>query len=152
VGPFILFMTFRMYTEWNFLYWTLHFRQIVRYYFVSIDVFVVPWNARILLFFFQVHQMFQQRMNKNSVIVGTWSSWSRWSPCTRSCGGGVAMQTRDCQNAEKEWVTLWELGLSQPTTIWILHLFYRHNFVFLSHFSVTVTNKDGNGKLEVVLT
>ncbi|XP_069672042.1 papilin-like [Periplaneta americana] len=48
-----------------------------------------------------VHQMFQQRMNKNSVIIGMWTSWSHWSPCTRSCGGGVAMQTRDCKNQEQ---------------------------------------------------
>lgn len=27
---------------------------------------------------------------------GTWSPWSPWAPCSRSCGGGVAVQTRTC--------------------------------------------------------
>jgi hypothetical protein len=66
--------------------------------------FIYPWLKGIALYLFQVHQMFQQRMKKNSVIVGTWTSWSHWSPCTRSCGGGVAMQTRECQNQEQKWV------------------------------------------------
>ncbi|PSN39989.1 hypothetical protein C0J52_25074 [Blattella germanica] len=43
-----------------------------------------------------VHQMFQQRMKKDSLTMGSWAPWSQWSPCTRSCGGGVAMQTREC--------------------------------------------------------
>ncbi|XP_060805730.1 thrombospondin type-1 domain-containing protein 4-like [Amyelois transitella] len=25
-----------------------------------------------------------------------WSSWGTWSPCSRSCGGGVAIQERQC--------------------------------------------------------
>jgi hypothetical protein len=45
-------MSYRIYTEWNFLYWTLYFHQIVRYYFVPIDVFVVPLNCRNIIFLF----------------------------------------------------------------------------------------------------
>lgn len=45
-------MPCRMYTEWNFFYWTLHFRQIVRYYFVFIDVFIVPLNCKNITFLF----------------------------------------------------------------------------------------------------
>ncbi|XP_021918079.1 thrombospondin type-1 domain-containing protein 4-like isoform X3 [Zootermopsis nevadensis] len=45
--------------------------------------------------------MFQQKLNRNPVTVGMWSSWSHWSPCTRSCGGGVAMQSRYCNNQEQ---------------------------------------------------
>ncbi|KAG8227016.1 hypothetical protein J437_LFUL000322 [Ladona fulva] len=28
---------------------------------------------------------------------GTWGSWTSWSHCSRSCGGGVATQTRECR-------------------------------------------------------
>ncbi|XP_069181439.1 thrombospondin type-1 domain-containing protein 4 isoform X1 [Procambarus clarkii] len=27
---------------------------------------------------------------------GRWSKWSGWSPCSRSCGGGVSLQSREC--------------------------------------------------------
>ncbi|XP_047997282.1 ADAMTS-like protein 2 [Leguminivora glycinivorella] len=25
-----------------------------------------------------------------------WSAWGTWSPCSRTCGGGVAVQKREC--------------------------------------------------------
>ncbi|XP_050732888.1 thrombospondin type-1 domain-containing protein 4-like isoform X1 [Eriocheir sinensis] len=27
---------------------------------------------------------------------GTWGEWSAWTPCSRSCGGGVSIQSREC--------------------------------------------------------
>ncbi|XP_054278984.1 thrombospondin type-1 domain-containing protein 4-like [Macrosteles quadrilineatus] len=44
----------------------------------------------------EVHQMIQQRIVKGQ--PGSWSSWSPWTPCTRSCGGGVTIQTRECRS------------------------------------------------------
>ncbi|XP_053551372.1 A disintegrin and metalloproteinase with thrombospondin motifs 13 [Bombina bombina] len=37
-------------------------------------------------------------LNPVSVVHGTWSSWSAFSPCSRSCGGGVIVRRRQCNN------------------------------------------------------
>lgn len=31
-------------------------------------------------------------------IDGGWGNWSDWSQCTRTCGGGISTQTRDCNH------------------------------------------------------
>ena len=31
-------------------------------------------------------------------IDGGWGKWSEWSECSRSCGGGVSIQQRECDN------------------------------------------------------
>ena len=31
-------------------------------------------------------------------IHGNWGSWSKWSECSRSCGAGVEVAIRQCNN------------------------------------------------------
>lgn len=33
-----------------------------------------------------------------SPVDGNWGNWSEWGPCSRSCGAGVSMQTRECDH------------------------------------------------------
>ncbi|GJQ76748.1 hypothetical protein Trydic_g15591 [Trypoxylus dichotomus] len=45
----------------------------------------------------RVYEMYKERQkNKSQKEPGVWSPWSEWSSCSRSCGGGVTQQTRQC--------------------------------------------------------
>lgn len=35
-----------------------------------------------------------------SLIAGKWTTWTSWSDCSRSCGGGQQRRDRICQNPE----------------------------------------------------
>ncbi|KAM7058442.1 A disintegrin and metalloproteinase with thrombospondin motifs 18 isoform 1-T1 [Molossus nigricans] len=36
-------------------------------------------------------------------IHGQWSAWSKWSECSRTCGGGVRYQERHCNNPKPQY-------------------------------------------------
>ncbi|KAM7332428.1 hypothetical protein ACRRTK_009136 [Alexandromys fortis] len=36
-------------------------------------------------------------------IHGQWSAWSKWSECSRTCGGGVKYQERHCSNPKPQY-------------------------------------------------
>ncbi|ALC49097.1 CG4096, partial [Drosophila busckii] len=38
------------------------------------------------------------RMEELTSIHGGWGNWSEWSDCSRSCGGGVSTQQRECDS------------------------------------------------------
>jgi Thrombospondin type 1 domain len=40
-------------------------------------------------------------MSNFAMHEGSWTFWSNWSPCSKSCGGGTTTRTRTClpQNA-----------------------------------------------------
>ncbi|KAK5648990.1 hypothetical protein RI129_003882, partial [Pyrocoelia pectoralis] len=39
----------------------------------------------------------EQTNSELEAISSRWTDWSEWSPCSRSCDGGVARQFRKCQ-------------------------------------------------------
>ncbi|CAD7087043.1 unnamed protein product [Hermetia illucens] len=37
-------------------------------------------------------------IEEKTPVNGGWGNWSDWSTCSRSCGGGISMQLRECNN------------------------------------------------------
>lgn len=33
-------------------------------------------------------------------VDGNWSDWASWIPCTKTCGSGITMRTRLCDNPQ----------------------------------------------------
>nr|XP_022913821.1 thrombospondin type-1 domain-containing protein 4 isoform X1 [Onthophagus taurus] len=46
----------------------------------------------------KVYEMYKERLLKTKVpkVAGVWSAWSQWSSCSRTCGGGIMYQIRNC--------------------------------------------------------
>lgn len=42
-------------------------------------------------------------MDTRSWVPATWGVWSSWSSCSRSCGRGISMQSRDCIRETRRW-------------------------------------------------
>ena len=47
----------------------------------------------------QLYRIIQDRLQTNRRPLdheGTWGEWTSWTPCSRTCGGGVSTQSRHC--------------------------------------------------------
>ncbi|EFX88573.1 hypothetical protein DAPPUDRAFT_15798, partial [Daphnia pulex] len=42
---------------------------------------------------------------------GSWSEWTSWTPCSRTCGGGVSAQMRHCSTLRASRATTGCVGL-----------------------------------------
>jgi len=42
----------------------------------------------------------EQQRNVKKDLVGSWSTWAKWSPCSKSCGGGKKVRVRTCNKDE----------------------------------------------------
>lgn len=98
-------------------------RRIITWnpHYVSL-VFLVHWDVAFFLrinrknYFSSIHvvgsqylQLYTFKLKQSTVDIesdilcftdgGTWSSWSPYSPCSKSCNGGYQFRSRKCNNA-----------------------------------------------------
>lgn len=58
----------------------------------------MPWSNLPLQWCLKGRCVSPDQLGSPEVVHGSWSSWSAFSLCSRTCGGGVTYRTRQCNN------------------------------------------------------
>ena len=93
---------------------TGYWRWPISCYFVRISL-PVDWLLTLAYFVLlcqvgrRVVAALQERRGERGA-TGSWGAWAPWSPCTRSCGGGISVQSRHC---DARWLLIRKIIITQ---------------------------------------
>ena len=73
-------------------------RKVVQVIHKTLNFYFSKRNINVLHLFFKFGQRILYFLE--AAVDGMWTSWSRWSVCTRSCDGGKHFRSRTCTNPE----------------------------------------------------